>query len=107
GDGRIAVIVPPRGGSPGALSVIAGTATASVPLHLPTQPRGVAHEIKRGMWLDGFEERAPGVLGGWVEAGGPFVGLTITLDGKVKTGELRDDSGGAIYGGGARGAAAA
>ncbi len=42
---------------------------------------------------------APGVLGGWVEAGGPFVGVEITLDGKVKAGDVRDDAGGAIFGG--------
>jgi hypothetical protein len=99
GDGRIAVVVPPRGGSAGVLSIIDGGATASVPLALPTEPRSVAHELKRGMWLDGFEERQPGVLGGWVEAGGPFVGLEITLDGKVKAGELRDDPQGGIFGG--------
>ena len=39
GDGRIAVIVPPRGGSPGGLSVISGNATASVPLEMPAEPR--------------------------------------------------------------------
>jgi hypothetical protein len=99
GDGRIAVLVPPRGGSPGALSIIAGATTTSVALTLPTEPRGSAREIKRGMWLDGFEERAPGVLGGWVESGGPFVGVEITLDGKVKAGELHEELGGAIFGG--------
>jgi hypothetical protein len=99
GDGRIAVLVPPRGGSAGALSIIAGSVTTSVPLALPAEPKGVLREVKRGMWMEGFEERQPGVLGGWVEAGGPFLGLEITLDGKVKLGDLRDDPQGGIFSG--------
>jgi len=96
GDGRVAVVVPPRGASAGALSVISGGAAVTVPLDLP---EAAARTLKQGMWLDGLEERSPGVLGGWVEAGGPFLGVQITLDGKVKAGDLRDDPGGAIYGG--------
>jgi hypothetical protein len=63
GDGRIAVVIPPRDGSLGTLSVITGSAMASVPLELPENARA-ARELKRGLWLDGFEERRPGVLGG-------------------------------------------
>jgi hypothetical protein len=51
------------------------------------------------MWLDGFEERAPNVLGGWVESGGSTVGIKVALDGAVTAGELRDDPGGAIVAG--------
>jgi hypothetical protein len=103
GDGRIVVLVPPRGGSAGTLTVISGASAANATLALPAEPKSVARELKRGMWLDGFEERAPGVLGGWVEAGGPVVGVEVTLDGQVKAGELRDDTsgptGGTIFGG--------
>jgi hypothetical protein len=97
GDGRVAVLVPPRGATPGALSIITGGSAATVPLELPTSSAG--RELRRGLWLEGFEERRPGVLGGWVEAGGPSVGIEIGLDGKVKAGELREDALGAIYGG--------
>ena len=107
GDGRVAVLVPPRGGSPGIISLISGpgggAAPANVPLVLPAEPKNAARELRHGMWLEGFEEREPGVLGGWVEAGGPVVGVVVTLDGKVKAGEVRDDpageTGGVIVGG--------
>jgi len=89
-DGRVAVIVPPRPGASGQLSIIRGSAATHVPLKLPTEPVEAAEEVRRGMWLEGFEEREPGVLGGWVESGGPVVGIEIHLDGKVKVGELMD-----------------
>ena len=98
-DGRVAVIVPPRPGATGQLTLLDGAKMIGVPLRLPAEPRSVAKEVRRGMWLDGFEERAPGVLGGWVEAGGPVVGIAIALDGKVTAGPLRDDAGGAILSG--------
>jgi hypothetical protein len=98
-DGREAVLVPPRAGSTGQLTILQGSSMTSVLLRLPAEPRSVAKELKNGMWLDGFEEREPGVLSGWVEAGGPIIGLRITLDGKVKAGDVRLDPGGAVLSG--------
>src|SRR5262249_12465108 len=71
GDGRVVVLVPPRGGSAGTLTIISGSSAQSATLTLPSEPKNVVRELKRGLWLDGFEERSPGVLGGWVESGGP------------------------------------
>jgi len=98
-DGRVIVLVPPRGGSAGQLTLLGSGAATSVPLQLPADPPFVSLLLRRGMWLDGFEEREKGVLGGWVEAGGPVVGLRIALDGKVTAGNVRDDAGGAILAG--------
>lgn len=99
-DGRVAVLVPPRGGSAGDLSIVGVDGHAQkVTLAIPDEPREAVRQIKRGLWLDGFEERSPGVLGGWVEAGGPVVGVEIGLDGKVKPGDLQADVSGAIVGG--------
>jgi hypothetical protein len=89
-DGRVAVIVPPRGASAGQLSIIEGAAAKTVTLKLPEEPKNAAREAQRGMWLEGFEERERGVLAGWVESGGPVVGLRIALDGTVTAGEPRD-----------------
>jgi hypothetical protein len=98
-DGRVAVLVPPRGGSPGDLSLVAADGSATkVELKLPEEPRDAARQLRRGLWLDGFEERSPGVLGGWVEAGGPVVGVEIALDGKVKAGEVQEGTG-AVFAG--------
>jgi hypothetical protein len=98
-DDRVAVLVPPRGGSSGQLTLLDGSSASSVVLTLPTEPKAVARELRRGMWLDGYEEREKGVISGWIEAGGPVVGLRITLDGKVTAGPLREDSGGALLAG--------
>ena len=99
-DGRIAVLVPPRAGAAGQLTLLRGTEATSVALALPARPRSAARELRRGMWLEGFEEREPGVLGGWVEAGGPIVGVRIDVkDGKVKAGELRHDPTAALLAG--------
>ena len=38
------------------------------------------------MWLEGFEQRGDAVVG-WVEAGGPVVGVKVGLDGKVSLGK--------------------
>lgn len=98
-DGRVAVLVPPRSGSTGQLTILDGSKMTSVALDLPTKPRSAARELRRGMWLEGFEEREPGVLGGWVESGGPVIGIRIALDGKVTAGEPRDNENGVIVSG--------
>ena len=108
GDGRIAVLVPPHSGNAGTLTVVDGAASRDVsatrspslplshPLILPKEPLATVTEFRRGLWLDSFEERAPGVLGGWVEAGGPLVGVEVDLHGQVTAGEVRDDAGMAV-----------
>jgi len=99
-DGRVAVLVPPRAGAAGQLTLLRGNEATSLALTLPAKPRSAARELRRGMWLEGFEEREPGYLGGWVEAGGPILGVRVNLkDGNVQAGELRQDATGAILSG--------
>ncbi len=98
-DDRVAVLVPPRGGSNGQITLLDGSTARSVALVLPTEPRSAVRELRRGMWLDGYEEHDKGVISGWIEAGGPVVGVRITLDGKVTAGPVREDAGGALLSG--------
>lgn len=99
-DGRTVILVPPHGGLPGQLTVVGDRVAPPVTLRLPKAPRDVAQAVERGLWLDGLEERTPGELSGWVEAGGPVVGIRVTLDGVVRAGDLREPgSGGALLSG--------
>ncbi len=99
-DGRVAVLSPPRPGASGQLTLLKGSDVTAVPLILPTKPRSTARDLQRGMWLEGFEEREPGVLGGWVEAGGPIVGVRIDVkSGNVTAGAPRQDGTGALLSG--------
>src|SRR5262249_35132933 len=55
--------------------------------------------LRLGMWLDGFEERRPGVVGGWIEAGGAMLGVEIDLDGHAQHGPFIRDAGSPIVSG--------
>ena len=87
-DGRAAVIVPPRLGAPGLLTIVdSGGRSRSVKLALPSREPPVLALLKRGLWLDGFSEPSPGVLAGWVVGAGPFVGVKVDLEGEVDAGK--------------------
>ncbi len=91
-DGRAVVIVPPRGGVRGRLTIVARDgATKSVPLSLPKTLEEPARALlRKGLWLDGFVQEGR-ELKGWVAAAGPFVGVAVGLDGVVRVGAMQDD----------------
>ena len=90
-DGRIAVIVPPRLGAEGFLSLIdASGREQRMALKLPPSAAS-SGLLEKGLWLDGFVERttttkADGGLAGWVAGNEPFAGVRVALDGKVTMG---------------------
>ncbi len=92
-DGRIVVLVPPRLQRSGRLTIIAGDKLESVALTYPDKPRRAVKVARRGMWLEGFGQRSKDSIGGWVEAGGPAVGVTVKLNGEVKLGTVYDEGG--------------
>ena len=84
-DGRVAVIVPPRLGAPGFLSLIEESgAEHRVDLKLPALT-SASPLLENGLWLDGFVEQAAG-LAGWVVGAEPFAGVRVALDGSVSVG---------------------
>lgn len=108
-DGRVAVIVPPRLGASGLVTIVdkAGAAT-SVKIKLPKAEASALALLKKGLWLDGFTEwRSPAKKGkparsslaGWVVAAGPFVGVRIDLDGKLHVGKIENDIGQSLISG--------
>jgi len=70
-DGRTAVLVPPRLGAPGTLTLVRkdGKAT-TVRLRLPKEDAPTLAMLRKGLWLDGFQERETSPKDAEVEATG-------------------------------------
>jgi hypothetical protein len=101
GDGRVALVRPPHAGdlSSARLTVTDGEHATHLPLALPALRSDVARVLRLGVWMDGFEERRPGVLGGWVEGAGSVVGVEIGVDGETRVGEYIRDAGAPVVSG--------
>jgi hypothetical protein len=104
-NGRVALIRPPQAGdlSSGRLTLTRGStdtsASTDVPLHMEPAAPDLARVLRFGVWMEGFEERRPGVLGGWIDAAGSVLGVEIALDGEVRVGEYIRDAGSPIVSG--------
>jgi hypothetical protein len=91
-DGRVALVRPPHGQDLSTLSLtlIDGPTdrahSTHLPVRMPPLRADVARALRDGLWMDGFEERREGVLGGWVDAGGSLVGVEIAVDGQATVG---------------------
>lgn len=96
-DGRVVVLVPPRRGSMGQISIIDKSSAKHVTIRVPDDAPG--RELETGMWLDGFQESAENEIAGWVEAGGPVVGVRIKLDGTLTSGQLVEEDSGVLVSG--------
>lgn len=90
-DGRAAVLVPPRLGAPGLLTLTGRAGRGiTVPLELPDKlASDVSNLLEQGMWLNSFTEQKPGELSGWVYGAGHFVGVRVSLEGSVKVGQVQ------------------
>jgi hypothetical protein len=106
-DGRLAVLRPPRAGnvSGARLTIVDGAHTWQGPLSFPSRRDDAVGALQGGLWLDGFEERRPGVLGGWIDGAGFALGVEVSADqaaataGEVRVGEVIRDAGAPIVGG--------
>lgn len=93
-DGRIVVLSPPHGVLGHArISLLENGSAKTIPLQFaPNLLNKVASVLEHGLWLDNWEEREPGTIGGWVEAGGALVGVEVqTSTGRTVTGTLLTD----------------
>jgi hypothetical protein len=99
--GRVALVEPPLDAdlSTAELVLLDGARATRVPLAWPALEADARAVLARGTWLDGFEERRPGVLGGWIDAAGSVLGLEVALDGTVRVGEYIEDAGRPIVAG--------
>lgn len=94
-DKRIAILSPPAGEVTTARITLLDErgAASTLPLSFPRVTADVARVLRYGVWLDGLEERRPGVLGAWIDAGGSVLGLEIGVDGNVKIGQYVREAG--------------
>jgi hypothetical protein len=90
GDGRVAVLIPPRSNAPGRLSLVTASGTSERELSLEPSTGPAARLARSGLWLDELWEVAPGQLGGWVVGAQAFVGVHVDLDGVVQLARLQD-----------------
>lgn len=93
-DGKIVVVSPPlTQAAPARLTILDQGKATTVPIVFPKVAADVGRVLRLGLWLDGFEERRPGVVGGWLEAGGVMLGIEVALDGNAKVGQFIRDAG--------------
>jgi hypothetical protein len=90
-----AVLSPPHGNMHTArVTVLKDGTTRSMALTWPKLTAKVHDTLENGLWLEGFEERRPGILGGWVEHQGLILGISVELaTGSITVGELLNDAG--------------
>lgn len=100
-DGRTVILTPPRLGEPGRVATIDGASIRSQTLRYAKAGAEDAVVVaRRGLWLTSFAERSPGKLHGWVEAGGPVLGVEVDVaTGTVRLGEVVDVEGPTFFGG--------
>ncbi len=90
-DGRAAVLVPPRLGAPGLLTLTGRNGRGiTAPLELPAKlDSDLQNLLEQGLWLNSFTEPKPGELSGWVYGASHFVGVRVSLDGSVEVGQAQ------------------
>jgi hypothetical protein len=94
GDGLVAFLSTPLGGKlEEAHLTFLDHGSRDVKLSFPDVPAEVRRALSSGVWLDGFEERQPGLFGGWVEASGAMLGVEVGVDGQVHVGAYVREAG--------------
>ncbi|MEO8799766.1 MAG: hypothetical protein ABI551_17865, partial [Polyangiaceae bacterium] len=95
-NGKLAVVSPPHGDLATARITVVDESGAAVtkPIHfVDGTPSDALKVAKNGLWLDGIEEKRPGVLGAWALSAGTVLGLEIELDGAATAGVFHRDLG--------------
>lgn len=89
-DGRVAIVVPPRAGVPGRLSLVSRSGAITKQLEFGAEPGPGQRLVRSGSWLDELWEDAEGQLGAWVIGAQTFAGVAIGLDGKLEISRLEE-----------------
>ncbi|MEO8873992.1 MAG: hypothetical protein ABI461_00265, partial [Polyangiaceae bacterium] len=100
--GKLVVVSPPHGDLAAArVTVIdeSGQTHSTLIRFAAETPRESLRVLRNGLWLDGIQEKRPGVLGAWVELSGTVIGAEIELDGHATAGTFIHDVGSAVVSG--------
>jgi hypothetical protein len=87
-DGRLALVTPPTPRSLATLTLIGGGRAKRMSLKWPNARKDEQEMLRTGTWLEDFQERRPGVVGGWIDRRGHVLGFEIDVDGTVRMGQL-------------------
>lgn len=90
-DGRAAVVVPPRFGAPGLLTLIEPDGSSKTRRLVLPDVDAERDLLESGLWLDGFVETPGKELSGWVAGQRFFAGVKVGLDGTVHAGPLHEE----------------
>jgi hypothetical protein len=93
-NGQTLLVSPPKGTLQNTrITLLSNGKASTVAVSFSALRADVMRILEKGTWLDGFEERAPGKVGGWVEHNGLYVGLEIDSAGEAKVGQVLADAG--------------
>ena len=100
-DGRTVVLGPPVDGDlmTARITTTEGSQETSRPISFSPMESDVSHVLRVGVWMDGFEERRPGWIGGWVDLAGSVIGIEVSLGGQARLGEYIRDARGPVVAG--------
>ncbi len=100
-DGRAVVLHPPIDGdlTTARITSTEGSKEVSQRISFSAMENDESHVVRTGVWMDGFEERRPGWIGGWVDLAGSVLGIEISLGGQTRLGEYIHDARGPVVAG--------
>ena len=95
-DKTVVIIVPPRPGSHGQLTLLGEGAPKHIALSIP---EGSPRDLDTGLWMEGFHQSAEDEVAGWIEGGGPIMGVRVKISGEVTVEPAVEDADGVIVAG--------
>jgi hypothetical protein len=100
-DGRTVMLRPPVDGdlTTANIATTEGARETSQRVSFGAMATDESHVLRFGVWMDGFEQRRPGWIGGWVDLAGSILGIEISLAGETRLGEYIRDAKGPVVGG--------
>jgi hypothetical protein len=100
-DGQTVVLRSPIDGdlTTARIARTEGSLEIAQPISFSAMENDESLVLRTGVWMDGFEERRPGWIGGWVDLAGSVIGIEVSLGGQTRLGEYIRDARGPVVAG--------